>query len=403
MGISIFTLVSPLHDQKATRKIAEAFLGAVQVHCVSELVNCGSDFSQYGNGDLNLVYVMTGGTEGLFLEVLPQIKGHVYILTSGKSNSLAASMEILSYLRSNGRTGEIIHGDVEYVGGRIDLLARVERGKKALAGMRLGVIGEPSDWLISSAPDEKALCDKLGMEVVRIPIAELIEDTRKVEMALYNDPATELQARLDGANHIYESLRRIIGKYNLQGITLRCFDLLDTLHNTGCLALARLNAEGVPASCEGDVPALVTMAIGNALTGQSGFQVNLSRINQTAGEYLFAHCTVPLNMVSSYTYDTHFESGLGIAIRGVLPEGNATIFKVSGDLGSSFVAPAQLLRNQAEAGLCRTQVIIQMGDAKGAIGAGSSANYFLKRPIGNHHVIFCGDYAEIFNAFMEQI
>lgn len=385
MNVSIYTLVSPLHDPVATRRVAGEFLDAVRGHCGScSLVDCGSDFSTFGTSDLDLVYVVTGGTEGLFLEALPQIQGHVHILTSGKSNSLAASMEILSYLKQVGRSGEIIHGTAEYVAARIELLARVERGRRRLAGgLRLGVIGEPSDWLIASHPDEKVLREKLGVELVRVPMTDLIA---KLE-GIPQDP-------MEGAEYIYKVLKGIVAEQNLQGLTLRCFDLLDTIRNTGCLALARLNAEGIPASCEGDIPALVTMAIGHALTGQCGFQANPSRIDPATGEYLFAHCTVPLDMVSSYGYATHFESGIGVAIRGVLPEGNATIFKVAGDLSRYFVTPAQLLRNQAEEGLCRTQVVLR---AEGV------SDYFLKGPVGNHHVIFCGDYAEVFREFMAKI
>ena len=61
----------------------------------------------------------TGGTEGLFKEIFPEMDGPVRILTSGKSNSLAASMEILSYLNMQGRSGEIIHGSVDYIADRI--------------------------------------------------------------------------------------------------------------------------------------------------------------------------------------------------------------------------------------------------------------------------------------------
>ena len=154
MKILIHTLASPLHDKVSTERTAIKFLGSIQNHCDCELVNCGSDFSRYGDGDLSLVYVMTGGTEGLFLEELPHIQGDVHILTSGRSNSLAASMEFLSYLHQKGRTGEIIHGEPEHIAGRVEVLAKVLRARKLLQGMRLGVIGEPSDWLIASAPDE---------------------------------------------------------------------------------------------------------------------------------------------------------------------------------------------------------------------------------------------------------
>ena len=54
---------------------------------------------QYLADDFALLYVASGGSEGYFLEVFQQLKDRpCYILTSGESNSLAASMEILSYL-----------------------------------------------------------------------------------------------------------------------------------------------------------------------------------------------------------------------------------------------------------------------------------------------------------------
>ena len=54
---------------------------------------------QYLADDFALLYVASGGSEGYFLEVFDQLKSrHCYILTSGDSNSLAASMEILSFL-----------------------------------------------------------------------------------------------------------------------------------------------------------------------------------------------------------------------------------------------------------------------------------------------------------------
>ena len=117
-------------------------------------------------------------------------------------------------------------------------------------------------------------------------------------------------------------------EYSLSGLTIRCFDLLDTVHNTGCLALARLNAEGVLSTCEGDIPLLVSMMIAKRKTGNTGFQCNLSRID--GDELLFAHCTAPLDMLDGYEYDTHFESGLGTAIRGKIKTGEAFIYIVRG-------------------------------------------------------------------------
>lgn len=80
------------------------------------------------------------------------------------------------------------------------------------------------------------------------------------------------------------------------------------------------------------------MTVGQALTGQCGFQANPSRIDPRTGEFLFAHCTVPFDMIGNYSFNTHFESGIGIAVHGELPEGDVTVAKVSGDHKALFDA-----------------------------------------------------------------
>ena len=380
MDIAIYTLTSELHDEEAVAAVTQEFLGSLGI----EYTLRGNDYSDYGQHALQVIYVRTGGTEGIFRRLLPQLRQQsqapFYLLTSGKSNSLAASMEILSYLQQNYMQGEIIHGSADYIARRLTTLHQVHQAKRKLAGTRYGIIGEPSDWLISSAADPKAVKARLGIELVEIPIDELIEGAKGADGK-------------DMPERIYEVLKEIAEKYQLSGFTLRCFDLLTAVRNTGCWALAKLNSEGTVASCEGDVPAMLSMAITNALLGVSGFQANPSQINPETGEMLFAHCTIPLNMVERYELDTHFESGIGVGIRGYMKEGTVTVFKVSGDLKRSFVAEGQLVRNQAKPDLCRTQQVIQLADNE-------QANYFLTQPIGNHHIITPGSNRRLFEDFI---
>ena len=404
MKIALYTLTSPLHDEAATNAVSADFVDAIEGQLGFKLDFRGPDFSGYGSNDLDIIYVRTGGTEGLFKEVFPSLTGKIVLLTSGKSNSLAASMEILSYLNQQGRCGEIIHGSTAYIAERIMTLAKVEAARKKLHGCNLGIIGQPSDWLISSDPDREEIKKRLGINLIDISIEELIQEYHKINQTSedqdqqFSKPFPEpLRQYAEGAQKIYAALKNIINRYNLSGLTLRCFDLLDTLKNTGCLALAMLNAEGIPAGCEGDVPTLVTMAVGQALTGTCGFQANPSRIDPETGEMLFAHCTIPFNMVRNYSFNTHFESGIGIAIHGEMPQGDATIFKLSGDLSRSFCCKAELLSNPYENNLCRTQVVLKLKDDASSI----CRDYFLKNPIGNHHVVFSGDHTALFEAFLQ--
>ena len=409
MKIALYTLTSPLHDEKAVNEVSSAFVAEVEKKLGYQMDFRGYDFSAYGTGGLDVIFVRTGGTEGLFKEVFPKLGGNILLLTSGKSNSLAASMEILSYLNQQGRKGEIIHGSPAYIAERLGLLSKVNSAREALAGKNLGVIGQPSDWLISSNVDKDVVKAGLGINLVDVPIEELIEIVRSDEdLSMYSNPIMEeiaakvpsaIKKYTAGALRIYSALKKLIAKYELSGLTIRCFDLLTSIENTGCLALAMLNAEGIPAGCEGDIPTLLTMTVGQALTGQCGFQCNPSRINPETGEMLLAHCTVPFDMIRSYSVNTHFESGIGLAIHGELPQGESTIMKLSGDLKRCFRCKAELTGNPYENSLCRTQITMKIAENPVQV----CKEYFLKSPIGNHHVVFTGDHTKLFDVFCETI
>ena len=409
MNIALYTLTSSLHAKSAVDAVSLEFLSSIETVLGYGFDFRGDDFSSYGKSDLDVIFIRTGGSEGLFREVFPTLSGNILLLTSGKSNSLAASLEILSFLNQNGRRGEVLHGSAEYIARRIETLARVSRARKELRGQKLGIIGKPSDWLIASQPDKQAVKEKLGIELIEIDIRELIGLAKETSQNPLPDYATGIVTGLrkdapetvrkyvEGAVAIYSALRSMVDSYGLSGLTIRCFDLLDALGNTGCLALALLNSEGIPSSCEGDVPALLSMVIGNALTGRSGFQANPSQIDPDAGRMLLAHCTVPFNMVEKYSYNTHFESGIGVAIHGEMTEGDVTLFKTSSDLVRMFCEEATLVENQYGRDLCRTQVLLQMKNP------GILTEYFLRNPIGNHHIVFSGKHKEVFEEFMKWI
>ena len=396
MNIAIYTLTSELHDEEAVGAVTRDFLNSLDVNYEFK----GSDYADYGTHSLDLIYVRTGGTEGIFRRLLPelQIKSErpFYLLTSGKSNSLAASMEILSFLRQNDFKGEIIHGDADYISKRIQLLAKVGEARKSLKGCWLGIIGEPSDWLISSNADKEAVMQRLGVSLINIPIQELLDTMAVTPLREANEQASDdaIRNALPVANQIYDALKTIVERHQLQGFTIRCFDLLTAVHNTGCLALAKLNAEGIVAGCEGDVPAMLSMKIAQSLLGVSGFQANPASINPETGEVLFAHCTIPFNMVERYEFDTHFESGIGVGIRGYMKEGPVTIFKVSGNLSRSFIEEGTLIRNQAKPDLCRTQQVIQLSHP-------NATSYFLTDPIGNHHIILPGHHQDLLEEMLK--
>ena len=391
--INIYTLTSPLHDKERIARISEEFLQSVFPEGGYNF--CEDDFSTYGQGGLDLIFVRTGGAEGQFLQIIPELFNRgarqFYLLTSGGNNSLAASMEILSFLGRVGLSGEILHGSPGYIRERVLTILQVSEARRALRGLRLGVLGAPSDWLIASDADPQAIQEELGIELVEVPMSAVLGAIAKatpseapVPAKAVLEAAAPVREAIPGAMTIYEGLRELIKTRRLDGFTLRCFDLLGTVGNTGCLALAKFNADGIPAGCEGDVPALLSMTVAKAATGHTGFMANPSRIDPDTGRIVFAHCTIPLDIVDDISLDTHFESGIGVGIRGHFPEGDVTILKLAGDLSQAFVAEAHIVRNLSEPDLCRSQIELQLDEPALA------RDYFLKNPIGNHHIILPG-------------
>ena len=385
MKVNIFPLVSSLHNQN---KINENTLKLLnELMSISDVEFNISSIDELYNSDLSLILIQSGGSEGLFLENIKNLKPPFYLLTYGYNNSLAASLEILSYLKDNNLEGEVLHGSNEYIIKRIKELTKVN------VKYRFGIIGKPSDWLIASNVNYETAKRLHNIELVDISINK-VSDYYFKSVNDYNLEFKYDSKEIDKALKLHKVLNKIKEEYNLNGLTIRCFDLLEKLKTTSCLSLALLNKEGVVATCEGDVPTMISMHILNKLTNQVGFQANPSRIDVENKKMILAHCTLPLNMVDKYNLDTHFESGIGVAIKGYLKEEKVTIFKLSKNLKDYYVTTGTIIKNLEESNLCRTQIEVSIDD---------NIEYFLNRPYGNHHVVIYGDYKNDIIKYMSKL
>ncbi|MDO5348500.1 MAG: hypothetical protein Q4E86_01060 [Lachnospiraceae bacterium] len=344
---------------------------------------------------VSIVYIATGGTAGLFKAAAEHLKAPYILITSGSDNSLSASMEILTWLTDLGKKAILIHGTKEEMCSSLSSLLLAAQAKQKLSGMRLGIIGAPSDWLISTELDYSLLNQRLGLEIVQISMAELLDEISKNSYEESADTLALMKQDFDPdtlakALEIYGAFSRIVQKHNLQGFTVRCFDLLTSVNNTGCLGLSLLNKAGIYSGCEGDLPSLISMVILGEISKQPVFQCNPSRANKETNDLILAHCTVPLNMITNYYLDTHFESGIGVAIAGELPSSALTIFKSNKNLNRYFASKAYLKQNLHEPDLCRTQISIHCEE---------SLETFFSTPVGNHYLVCIGDYSKAIHEF----
>lgn len=385
MKINIYPLVSSLHNQNKINENTQIMLN--ELMNISDIEFNMTTIDELYNSDLALILIQSGGSEGLFLENFSKLKGPFYLLTYGNNNSLAASLEILSYLKDNNLEGEVLHGSNEYI------IKRIKELTKTNVKFRFGIIGKPSDWLIASNVNYENANRLHNIELIDISINKVNEYYFK-SINDYNLEFKYDSKEIDKALKLHKALNKIKEEYKLNGLTIRCFDLLEKLKTTSCLSLALLNKEGIIATCEGDVPTMISMHILNTISNQVGFQANPSRIDIENKKMILAHCTLPLNMVNNYNLDTHFESGIGVAIKGYLKEEKVTIFKLSKNLKDYYVTTGTIIKNLEESNLCRTQIEVIVDD---------NIEYFLNRPYGNHHVIIYGDYKDEIIKYMNSL
>ena len=344
-------------------------------------------------------FIESGGTEEEFKCIYKSYSEPYNLIATDANNSLPASLEIASFLANQNKKYNLYHGRVEDI---FDVLTKKDNTKKGenlvlktseklLSGKRFGVVGKPSDWLISSNVNYESAYSKFGASLVDITFEEFkseIDNAKDiVDPVVFLDKLNDKvdESILKGALKIYSALYSILKKHDLAGLTVRCFDLLGVYHNTSCLALALLNEQGYIATCEGDVPALITMALIREKFYQSSFQVNPSFINIDERYGYFAHCTIPLDMCLDYKFDTHFESGLGIGICGRLNLMKVTILKLGSNLEKYEVFSGEIVENLHRENLCRTQIKIKFSE---------DISSLVNAPCGNHLIVFKGDHKQ---------
>ena len=350
--------------------------------------------------------IATGGVENLFKRIwtmidvetvcTPSLRKTVTMIADGRNNSLAAALEILTYLGNEGVEGRIVHGTN-------DEIVETLRATSPLSGLRIGLFGQPSDWLIASGVDRDFLRRRYGVTTLDIDLQRLIDGIKAVPQAEADKVSQGILQRTRGvkepspadlleAAKAYLAIKQICKEERLDAMTIRCFDIIKACGTTSCLALALLNDEGLVAGCEGDMQTLMSMLLVRRVCGEKAFMANPSILSD--GSAMLAHCTIPLGMCDEISLRSHFESGIGVAIQGVLPLTDYTLFKWGGPtLDRYFVAEAKALEAPYSDHFCRTQITLDV----------NLKPYLLQHSIGNHHVVIRGRHGEAIKAAMARL
>ena len=343
-----------------------------------------------------LLVVATGGTEQALLDAARHRRAvcpfePVVLVAHPRHNSLPAALEALARLHQDGVRGRIAYvaddGGAEPDEAVADLLAL-----HRLHTTRLGQVGEPSDWLAASVPDPTAVVRRWGVTLVPVPMDDVLADhatrPRGEGPVRWRDhghgPSVE---EVEAAEALQPTLTAVLERHHVDAVTVRCFDFLEQLHTSGCLALADLNEAGIVAGCEGDVAAAVAMLWIRHRLDSASWVANPAQVDPESGEVVLAHCTIAPSLAEDLHLHTHFESGIGVGIRGTIPSGPVTLVRLGGrGLEQRWLADAEVIGSGDSPDLCRTQATLRLEPARVA--------ELLDAPLGNHLVLAPGHHAE---------
>ena len=397
--IEVIVRASSLHDNREIARLKQRLLRDIGIAGEFDL----QEVERPSGEGLAAVLVLTGGVERELLKLVPQLPSPTLLIAHPGHNSLPACLEILARIRRNGEEGQILFGSPEAIAHQLTREAQIASAWNELRFSRVGLIGAPSDWLVASDVDRAFLKGRLGIELVPIKMDELIERINSVKPAKKEivrlTTAIGGQARpnkevLEQAVAIYTALRGLVEKHRLAACTVRCFDLISRRQNTSCYALSRLNDEGIPAGCEGDLQALFSLYIAMLFSQKAAFMGNIASVDTATQKIVLAHCSCPLSLGTKYSLGSHFESGIGVGISVTIPAGPATLFRFGGErLDQLFIREGTIEQTSHRDDLCRTQVAVSLTEP---------IDELLSAPLGNHHILFSGHQRESIERFFKR-
>lgn len=351
-----------------------------------------------------VILVATGGTEAAILDHVRRRRGvvpfePVVLVAHPLHNSLPAALEAMARVHADGGRGRIVQVDQGAPGPLATVVADVAVIHR-LHRTRLGLVGEPSPWLVASVPDAELLRARWGVELVPIDIADTIDAFRRVDPVRARAVAVRFAGKappspdLTNAATLHPVLVDAIAAAHVDAVAVRCFDYLGALSTSGCVALAELNDAGIVAGCEGDVASSIAMLLVRALVDQPSWMANPASIDEANDRVLLAHCTVAPSLVDGVELHTHFESGLGIGLRGRFTPGPVTLLRFGGRALERFWISEGEIEHAGDADdICRTQVTVRL--------EGTRARSLLEAPLGNHLLMFHGHHRDRFERWWQ--
>jgi len=339
----------------------------------------------------DIILFMSGGSERRAIEMADACRPVLLISIRG-NNAYAASTEVMAWMISQGRVALLSDGADAAGSGLIELWRRAAGAWQSLCGKKAGLIGSVSEWLVASDVSPDVLRKNFGVSLEVIPWTGVPDFKGVVPDKTLSDRFAGYDAPgLKEAAQVLTVLRGVVEERELMAVAVECFSLVQQRKVTACLALAQLNTEGTAAACEGDLASLAGMVITKAFTGHVPWMANTTRITQEG--VILTHCTAGFDLASNISLPTHYETGLSLAVAGMIDASVVTLFRLDDRLEKAFIAEGRVSSHPQMTDACRTQVEIEL--------PANLLELLRSRPLGNHLLMIPGRHSEFLSMMLK--
>ena len=198
----------------------------------------------------------------------------------------------------------------------LQIVVTAIRAKECLAHTKALLVGDgyPSHSQVANPDSPRLIGERLGAQIVQRSIADLRERWEAADEAQASEQA---RAWLDGASQVadpakrdiaqsarmYLAMKALIEETGANALTIDCraWDLISCeefgAFYSPCMGLTTLRWEGIPASCEADLCAMLTMCMLTDVADRPAFLGNIGRVRrETHSVAIGGHAACTVNM-----------------------------------------------------------------------------------------------------------
>ena len=298
-----------------------------------------------------------------------------------------------------------------YLINSLDNLDAVEDGMKMIRTARR--MKDSRIVNIAGSQIKETIVPHLGTQVRTVPHTQFYEEFSRIEATdavkkladAYRNNAREIvqptKADILDAAKAYFALKRMIQMEKADALMMDCLPGLRRPHKhcPPCMGYMSLRDEGIPAGCQSDLSATLTLMLVQQLFDKPGFQQNAS-METEKNHYFGAHCTCasklsgPSGPSEPYILMSHAEAGWGCVPRVLWPVGQEVTMAqyLPGETPRMYVYSGNVVGCPPipATGGCRTNVEMTINEVDDVCDVK-----------GMHQAIFYGNYAKQLRMFCQ--